>query len=108
MDRSAQSRHLAGYELVRHGASLITLLTPGTYLRAGYSVVKVRAVLLRQGKVVKNALYDLLVRLGNFSHDPIEEVTLCRGEARILWPVSIYETDTAIVSSPCGLNGVCK
>ena len=61
MDRSVQSRHLAGYELVRHGASLITLLTPGTYLRAGYSVVKVRAVLLRQGKVVKNALYDLLV-----------------------------------------------
>ena len=54
---------------------------------------------------MKNALYDLLVRLGNFSHDPIEEVTLCRGEARILWPVSIYETDTAIVSSPCGLNG---
>ena len=92
----------------RPGASLTSLPAAGTCLRAGYSVVKVQAVLLCQGKVVKNTLYDLLVRLGNFAHDPIQEITLFRGESRILWPVSIYKTDTAIVSSPCGLNGICK
>ena len=103
MDRSVRDRCPA-----RPGASLASLPAPGTYLRAEYSIVKVQAVLLRQGKVVRNTLYDLLVRLGNFAHDPIQEITLYRGESRILWPVSIYETDTAIVSSPCGLNGVCK
>ena len=61
-------------------------------------------MLLRQGKVVKNALYNFLIRLGDFLHDSIEEVTLCWGKPRILWSVSIYKADAAIVSSPCGLN----
>ncbi len=63
MDRSVQSRHLAGYELVRHGASPITLPAPGTYLRAGDSVVKVPAVLLHKGKIVEDALHYFLIRL---------------------------------------------
>lgn len=63
MDRSVQSRHLAGYELVRHGASPITLPAPGTYLRAEYSIVKVQAVLLHKGKIMKDALYYFLISL---------------------------------------------
>ncbi|MCI6070365.1 MAG: hypothetical protein MR715_01090 [Subdoligranulum sp.] len=30
------------------------------------------------------------------------------GKMILLTKKKIYETDTAIVSSPCGLNGVCK
>ena len=63
MDRSVQSRHLAGYELVRHGASPITLPAPGTYLRAGDSVVKVPAVLLHKVKIVEDALHYFLISL---------------------------------------------
>ena len=63
MDRSVQSRHLAGYELVRPGASLTSLPAPGTYLRAEYSIVKVQAVLLHKVKIVEDALYDFLISL---------------------------------------------
>lgn len=41
IDRSAQSCHFVECDIVRHGASLITLPALGTCLRAEYSVVKV-------------------------------------------------------------------
>ena len=41
MDRSAQYCHLVGCDIVRHGASLITLPAKGTCLRAEYSIIKV-------------------------------------------------------------------
>lgn len=41
MDRSAQSCRLVECDIVRHGASLITLPVLGTCLRVEYSIIKV-------------------------------------------------------------------
>ena len=49
--------------LARPGASLTSLPAPGTYLRAEYSIVKVQAVLLHKGKIMKDALYYFLISL---------------------------------------------
>lgn len=92
----------------RPGASLTSLPAPGTYLRAEYSIVKVQAVLLHKGKIMKDALYDFLIRLRYQFHNTIKKISLNRSKPSFSRAIPFYKADTTVVAPSCCFNRVCN